>query len=105
MPGSTLTREADFRLMLGAGPEKSVLSTKTFMAKLAYLLLAAGRAGRRPGSAMCATLRAAADDIEALPHAMGGWTRCATWPTASRTGPTCSCWAAAWAIRWRWKAR
>lgn len=42
VPGSTLTREADFSLMLGAGPEKSVLSTKTYTAKVAYMALTAG---------------------------------------------------------------
>ncbi|HEX9987500.1 MAG TPA: glutamine--fructose-6-phosphate transaminase (isomerizing) [Chloroflexia bacterium] len=63
VPGSTLTREADCRVMLGAGPEKSVLSTKTFTAKLAYLLLAAGALA---GDVMrhVPTLHAAADDID-----------------------------------------
>ena len=65
VPGSTLTREADFRLMLGAGPEKSVLSTKTFMAKLAYLLLSAGVLAGTPDRHV-ATLEAAAADIAAL---------------------------------------
>ena len=65
VPGSTLTREADFRLMLGAGPEKSVLSTKTFMAKLAYLLLAAGALGGDPQRHV-PTLQAAADDIDSF---------------------------------------
>ena len=65
VPGSSLTREADFRLMLGAGPEKSVLSTKTFIAKLAYLLLAAGDLAGEPQRHV-ATLRAAAADIRTL---------------------------------------
>lgn len=39
--GSSLYRLADFRVPLGAGPEKCVLSTKTFTAKLAILLLTA----------------------------------------------------------------
>ena len=74
MPGSTLTREADFRLMLGAGPEKSVLSTKTFMAKLAYLLLAAGALDGDPQ-------RHAADACRPPPTTStrcaptGGWTQ------------------------------
>jgi glucosamine--fructose-6-phosphate aminotransferase (isomerizing) len=39
--GSTLYRMADYKLLLGAGPEKCVLSTKTFTAKLAALILMA----------------------------------------------------------------
>ncbi len=39
--GSSLYRMADFRVPLGAGPEKCVLSTKTFTAKVAILTLAA----------------------------------------------------------------
>ncbi len=62
VPGSTLTREVDLTLMLGAGPERSVLSTKTFTAKLAYLLLAAGALAGEPARHV-PTLRAAADDI------------------------------------------
>jgi len=65
VPGSTLTREVDLTLMLGAGPERSVLSTKTFTAKLAYLLLAAGALAGEPARHV-PTLRAAADDIAAL---------------------------------------
>jgi len=65
VPGSTLTREVDLALMLGAGPEKSVLSTKTFTAKVAYLLLAAGALAGDPGRHV-ATLRAAGRDMEEL---------------------------------------
>ncbi len=39
--GSTLYRMADYKVLLGAGPEKCVLSTKTFTAKIAVLLLLA----------------------------------------------------------------
>jgi glucosamine--fructose-6-phosphate aminotransferase (isomerizing) len=39
--GSTLYRTADFKILLGAGPEKGVASTKAFMAKLAHLILLA----------------------------------------------------------------
>lgn len=39
--GSTLYRMADYKILLGAGPEKCVLSTKTFTAKLAILILLA----------------------------------------------------------------
>jgi len=65
VPGSTLTREVDLALMLGAGPEKSVLSTKTFTAKIAYLVLAAGALAGDPRRHVPA-LRAAADDIDAM---------------------------------------
>lgn len=39
--GSTLDRLADFSIHLGAGPEQSVLSTKTYSAKVAILTLTA----------------------------------------------------------------
>ncbi len=39
--GSTLYRMADFSLLLGAGPEKAVIGTKSFIAMYAVLLLAA----------------------------------------------------------------
>ncbi|MBI4157996.1 glutamine--fructose-6-phosphate transaminase (isomerizing), partial [Candidatus Woesebacteria bacterium] len=38
-PGSSLTRLADYTIYLKAGPEKAVLSTKAYVAKLAYFLL------------------------------------------------------------------
>lgn len=37
--GSTLYRMADYKLLLNAGPEKCVLATKSFTAKIAYLYL------------------------------------------------------------------
>lgn len=39
--GSSLYREANFKILLNAGPEKAVASTKAFTAKLAYLILLA----------------------------------------------------------------
>lgn len=39
--GSTLYRLADYKILLGAGTEKAVVSTKAFTAKLAYLILLA----------------------------------------------------------------
>lgn len=39
--GSTLYRMADFKVLLNAGPEKCVLATKSFTAKIALLYLAA----------------------------------------------------------------
>ncbi len=39
--GSSLTRESDITVLIGAGPEKAVASTKAFTAKLAHVLLLA----------------------------------------------------------------
>lgn len=39
--GSTLYRESDYQLLLGAGPEKGVASTKAFTAKIAHTILLA----------------------------------------------------------------
>lgn len=39
--GSTVYRMADYKFLLGAGPEKAVASTKAYVAKLAVLLLLA----------------------------------------------------------------
>lgn len=37
--GSTLFREADFKILINAGPEKAVASTKAFTGKIAHLVL------------------------------------------------------------------
>lgn len=37
--GSTIYRMADYKMLLGAGPEKAVASTKAYIAKLAILLM------------------------------------------------------------------
>lgn len=39
--GSTLYRQADYKILLGAGPEKAVVGTKSFIAMIAVLLLTA----------------------------------------------------------------
>ena len=39
--GSTLYRESHYKMLIGAGPEKSVASTKAFTGKLAHLTLLA----------------------------------------------------------------
>ena len=41
VPGSTLSREADHTLLLHAGPEIAVASTKAYVAQVAVLALAA----------------------------------------------------------------
>ncbi|ALC83409.1 MULTISPECIES: glutamine--fructose-6-phosphate transaminase (isomerizing) [Bacillus] len=48
VPGSTLSREADYTLLLHAGPEIAVASTKAYTAQIAVLgILAAIAAGKR----------------------------------------------------------
>jgi glutamine---fructose-6-phosphate transaminase (isomerizing) len=64
VPGCTLSREADYTLYLGAGPEKCVLSTKAFTAKVAYLMLAAGAMSGREAE-MADALSAAAAEMDA----------------------------------------
>ncbi|MDO8658600.1 MAG: glutamine--fructose-6-phosphate transaminase (isomerizing) [Candidatus Levybacteria bacterium] len=45
--GSTIYRMSDYKLLLGAGPEKAVASTKAYVAKLSILLLIAfAKAGK-----------------------------------------------------------
>ncbi len=39
--GSTLYRQADYKILLGAGPEKAVVGTKSFIAMVSILLLTA----------------------------------------------------------------
>jgi len=39
--GSTLYRQSDYKILLGAGPEKAVVGTKSFIAMIAVLLLCA----------------------------------------------------------------
>lgn len=41
VPGSTLYREADYTMLIGAGPEKAVASTKALTGKLTHLALLA----------------------------------------------------------------
>ena len=63
--GSTLWRLADLTVPLGAGPERCVLATKSFTAKLAILLLTAHElVGLAPGAA--ALIQRAAGEIERL---------------------------------------
>src|SRR5215212_2567723 len=69
--GSTLYRLADHAVLLGAGPERCVLATKSFTAKLGVLLLTAyaydGRVAEAAG-----LLEQAANEIEAL---LSDWRR------------------------------
>ena len=49
VPGSTLSREADYTLLLHAGPEIAVASTKAYVAQIAVLSIAAYVAGKARG--------------------------------------------------------
>lgn len=49
VPGSTLSREADYTLLLHAGPEIAVASTKAYVAQVAVLAIAAYVEGQEKG--------------------------------------------------------
>jgi glucosamine--fructose-6-phosphate aminotransferase (isomerizing) len=69
--GSTLYRMADHSVLLGAGPERCVLATKSFTAKLGVMLLTAhALIGKTEQAA--ALLEQAATEIEAL---LSDWRR------------------------------
>lgn len=63
--GSSLYRLADYPILLGAGPERCVLATKSFTAKLAILLLAAYEFAGRLQEGQELLLRAA-DEVYAM---------------------------------------
>ncbi|WP_431028395.1 glutamine--fructose-6-phosphate transaminase (isomerizing) [Lysinibacillus sp. LZ02] len=52
VPGSTLSREADYTLLLHAGPEIAVASTKAYVAQIAVLAIAAYVTGKARGKAI-----------------------------------------------------
>lgn len=57
--GSSLYREADYTMIIGAGPEKAVASTKAFTGKLAHLVLLAYALAGKPKSGQSTLLKAA----------------------------------------------
>jgi glucosamine--fructose-6-phosphate aminotransferase (isomerizing) len=63
--GSSLFRMVDMPILLGAGPERCVLATKSFTAKLAVLLMAA-QAVHGPADAGPRLIERAADEIQAF---------------------------------------
>lgn len=65
--GSSLYRLADLPVLLGAGPERCVLATKSFTAKLANILLVAHELANRLDDGR-ALLHRAADEIESILH-------------------------------------
>lgn len=56
--GSTLSRESDYTLLLHAGPEIAVASTKAYVAQLAVLAIAAYVAGKTAGKKIDIDLKA-----------------------------------------------
>jgi len=63
--GSTIYRMSDHKLLLGAGPEKAVASTKAYIAKLSILLLLSYTMAGRNDDAKQVLLQAA-DEIDRL---------------------------------------
>ena len=69
--GSSLAREADAVLYTHAGPEVSVASTKTFATQMVALHLVSLYLAQARGSLEPRAIRAALDDLGALPDAIG----------------------------------
>ncbi len=63
--GSTLYRQADYNIVLGAGQEKAVVATKSFMAMVSTLILTAYTLAGRPNEAS-SLLLAAAKNVQEL---------------------------------------
>lgn len=59
--GSTLYRQADYKLLLGAGQEKAVVGTKSFIAMVAVLLLTAYTLARKQAKGKELLMEAAKD--------------------------------------------
>jgi glucosamine--fructose-6-phosphate aminotransferase (isomerizing) len=66
--GSTIYRLADFKMLLGAGVEKAVASTKAYSAKLAILLMLSFASVKRINDAKKLLLKAAAEVERILNH-------------------------------------
>lgn len=70
VPGSTLSREADYTLLLHAGPEIAVASTKAYVAQVAVLAIAAyveaQLQGKQPDFDLKAELAIAANGIQSI---------------------------------------
>ncbi len=63
--GSTLYRQADSSVLLGAGPERAVIATKSFIAMISVLLLTAYTLADKQKEGM-KLLEQTADDIDAI---------------------------------------
>ncbi|WP_146550787.1 MULTISPECIES: glutamine--fructose-6-phosphate transaminase (isomerizing) [Rummeliibacillus] len=70
VPGSTLSREADYTLLLHAGPEIAVASTKAYVAQVAVLAITAyveaQLQGKQPDFDLKAELAIAANGIQSI---------------------------------------
>ncbi|OGH24824.1 MAG: glutamine--fructose-6-phosphate aminotransferase [Candidatus Levybacteria bacterium RIFCSPLOWO2_01_FULL_39_24] len=66
MLGSTLYRQADFKILLGAGQEKAVIATKSFIAMISVLILAAYSLAKRQIAGKSLLLKAAKNVQEIL---------------------------------------
>ena len=64
--GSTLSREANYTLLLHAGPEIAVASTKAYTAQLAVLAILASKASENPGMDIKYELSRVANVIETI---------------------------------------
>lgn len=64
--GSTLYRESDYQLLIGAGPEKGVASTKAFIGKIAHCVLLAYAAAGKVAEGQKILTRAATAGKEVL---------------------------------------
>ncbi|MEB6550968.1 glutamine--fructose-6-phosphate transaminase (isomerizing) [Heyndrickxia sporothermodurans] len=66
VPGSTLSREADYTLLLHAGPEIAVASTKAYTAQIAVLSILASVAGKKADLDLVHELGIVANAMEVL---------------------------------------
>lgn len=67
--GSTLYREADYKMLIGAGPERAVASTKALTGKLAHLTLLAYTLAGKPKEGQRVVLSAAKSSKTVLSEA------------------------------------
>ncbi|MGL4336424.1 MAG: glutamine--fructose-6-phosphate transaminase (isomerizing) [Turicibacter sp.] len=66
VPGSTLSREADFTLLLYAGPEIAVASTKAYTAQIAVQAVLAAKLAGMPGKELARELAIVANVMESI---------------------------------------
>lgn len=69
--GSTLYRQADYKILLGAGQEKAVVGTKSFIAMVSVLILAAYSLAEKQAQGKNLLMRAAQNVKEILKQGFG----------------------------------
>lgn len=69
--GSTLYRQADYKILLGAGQEKAVVGTKSFIAMVAVLILAAYSLAKKQTQGKALLMKAAENVKEILKEKFG----------------------------------